>query len=294
MKDAVPSSRRGAVLCIGRVYCDLVFMGVPSDPAPGREVFADGLSLHAGGGAAITAGWLASLGRRAELCAHLPAAPFDAPVVHELAAAEVGMALCAPAATPEPQLTVAIVRGDDRAFLTRAPGPVAPLPDIAELKRLGIGHLHVGELRTLVERPDLIDLARAAGLTLSSDCGWDDALDASCAPLVAALDVFLPNADEAARLVALGLPRCPSPLTVVKRGAEGAEARRGDRIVKRPAPRIEVIDATGAGDAFAAGFLSRWLEGAPLDDALQTGVACGALAVTRPGGLSAARKPVSA
>ncbi|QPH52927.1 carbohydrate kinase family protein [Pontivivens ytuae] len=294
MKDAVLSPRRGAVLCVGRVYCDLVFIGVPSDPALGREVFADGLSLHAGGGAAITAGWLASLGRRAELCAHLPAAPFDTPVTRELKAAEVGMELCAPASTPEPQITVAMVRGDDRAFLTRAPGPVAPMPEAADLKRLGVGHLHVGELRTLVERPDLIDLARAAGATLSSDCGWDDALDASCAPLVAALDVFLPNEDEAAQLTSLGLPPCPAPLTVVKRGADGAEAREGGRSTTRPAPRIEVIDATGAGDAFAAGFLSRWLEGAPLDDALQTGVACGALAVTRPGGLSAARKPVSA
>ncbi|MEM8849436.1 MAG: PfkB family carbohydrate kinase [Pseudomonadota bacterium] len=286
MKDAV-GSPRGAVLCIGRVYCDLVFTGVPRDPIPGREVFADGLSLHAGGGAAITAGWLAGLGRPSELCAHLPAAPFDAPVARDLDQAGIGTALCAPAQTFEPQLTVAIVRGDDRAFLTRAPGPAAPIPGLADLRSLGIVHLHVGELRTLLDHPGLLELARGVGATISSDCGWDDGLDASCAPLIAALDVFLPNEVEAAHLCALGLSVRPAPLTIVKRGAAGAEARQAGSSIMESAPNVRVVDSTGAGDAFAAGFLCRWLDGAPVETALRDGVLCGAHAVTRPGGLSA-------
>lgn len=287
MKDAAADPPRGAVLCVGRVYCDLVFTGVPSDPVLGREVFAEGLSLHAGGGAAITAGWLSSLGRRAELCAYLPAAPFEEPVVRDLAAAGVGMELCAPAQSSEPQLTVAIVRNDDRSFLTRAPGAAAPLLQASDVKRFGIVHLHVGELRTLVERPDLIAFARTAGITLSSDCGWDDTLDADCASLIGALDVFLPNEIEAARLSTLGLLDSPAPLTIVKRGAHGAEARQFSGIIKQSAPAVQVIDSTGAGDAFAAGFLFQWLNGAPIETALLTAVQCGTRAVMRPGGLSA-------
>lgn len=280
--------RTGAILCVGRVYCDLIFTGVPRDPEPGREVFAKGLSLHAGGGAAITAGWLAALGRRAELAAYLPAAPFDGPVRHDLEAAGIGTELCRPAATGAPQLTVAIVREAERSFLTHAPGAAVPALDPADLRRRGIVHVHVGELRTLVEAPELIDVARQAGASLSADCGWDDALDAGCAPLIAALDVFLPNEAEAVRLSAMGLPDRPAPLTVIKRAARGAEARGATRTIHRAAPQVQVVDSTGAGDAFDAGFLAHWLDGASVGAALAAGVACGSRAVTRTGGLTAA------
>ena len=43
--------KAGKVLCVGRLYCDLVFSGVPKMPVVGEEVFAKKLSTHAGGGA---------------------------------------------------------------------------------------------------------------------------------------------------------------------------------------------------------------------------------------------------
>ena len=42
--------KAGKVLCVGRLYCDLVFSGVPKMPVVGEEVFAKKLSTHAGGG----------------------------------------------------------------------------------------------------------------------------------------------------------------------------------------------------------------------------------------------------
>ena len=44
------------------------------------------------------------------------------------------------------------------------------------------------------------------------------------------------------------------------------------------------IDTTGAGDAFNAGFLTAWLEGRPLTDALRLAVACGSLSTGAAGG----------
>ena len=41
--------KAGKVLCVGRLYCDLVFSGVPKMPVVGEEVFAKKLSTHAGG-----------------------------------------------------------------------------------------------------------------------------------------------------------------------------------------------------------------------------------------------------
>ena len=48
-------------------------------------------------------------------------------------------------------------------------------------------------------------------------------------------------------------------LVIVTRGEKGPLAAFGDRIVERPAPRIEVVDTVGAGDTFHAGLLS-WLD----------------------------------
>jgi sugar/nucleoside kinase (ribokinase family) len=47
------------------------------------------------------------------------------------------------------------------------------------------------------------------------------------------------------------------------------------------------VDTTGAGDSFNAGFLHRWLEGAPLLDCLRLGAACGALSTRGLGGTAA-------
>jgi sugar/nucleoside kinase (ribokinase family) len=54
-----------------------------------------------------------------------------------------------------------------------------------------------------------------------------------------------------------------------------------------PAYPVEAIDTTGAGDSFNAGFLHRWLAGAPLVECLRLGAACGALSTRGLGGTAA-------
>ncbi|WP_269082792.1 sugar kinase [Allosalinactinospora lopnorensis] len=60
-------------------------------------------------------------------------------------------------------------------------------------------------------------------------------------------------------------------LVVVKQGAHGATAFRGDRSWHQPAPQTRVVEAVGAGDAFAAGVLDRLLDDAPIDQCLVEG-----------------------
>ena len=278
----------GAVLCAGRVYCDLVFSGLDALPRLGRETYAEALSLHAGGGAWVTAGWLACLGRAVELCATLPAAPFDAIVTDAARAAGVRPGISTAATDGDPQVTCAMALGGDRAFLTRRPGSALPVDRADAIRRPGLAHLHVGELATLLECPDLVPAARAAGLTVSLDCGWDDAVFErhDLVERLTEVDVFLPNEDESAALVARGLPERPAPLTVIKRGARGATAigEAGRRDVAGRA--VEPVDATGAGDAFDAGFVHAWLEGRSVERCLALGNECGARAVVRHGGAS--------
>lgn len=65
---------------------------------------------------------------------------------------------------------------------------------------------------------------------------------------------------------------------VVTMGPHGAEAVSGDERMATPAPAVETVDTTGAGDVFAAGLVHALLAGQPMPQALATGVAWGAAA----------------
>ena len=273
------------VLCAGRMYCDVIFTGAPRLPTPGTEVFAESVSLHAGGGAFITAATLSALGNETALYAQLPAPPFDATVTRELTAYGVNDQYCSrPADGTEPQITVAMTCGSDRAFLTRASGPA--LPDYRQGLPNGFCHLHIGELGTLEENPNLIEQARAQGMTISLDCGWQDSFSRSAFDLIAAVDVFLPNERELDALVTLGMDLNLADLLVVKGGADGARAKQrlNANWATFAAIPVDVVDATGAGDAFNGGFISEWLHGRRLEDCLAQGNACGAASVQAVGG----------
>ena len=72
-----------------------------------------------------------------------------------------------------------------------------------------------------------------------------------------------------------------TPLVVIKRGGNGALAQaRGSAVVQIPAVETEVLDTTGAGDAFAAGFILAWANDGDLIDALNSGASLAAKCVS--------------
>ncbi|MEU6395035.1 sugar kinase [Streptomyces sp. NPDC046939] len=116
----------------------------------------------------------------------------------------------------------------------------------------------------------LLDLARHADLVFVGEDEAEDAFGITGGP--DAVRAALPEPD----------------LLVVKRGADGAVAydRDGGRHFE-PAPRVDVVAAVGAGDAFAAGFLSATLRGLPVAGRLRHGHLWAAAALTVPGDLAA-------
>lgn len=286
------SACHGQVLCVGRLYCDLIFTGLESLPTAGEERFAEGLSLHAGGGAYITSAYLVSLGRHASLMATLPVEPFASLVKTELRQSGVDDSLCEVAGPlSDPQITVAMAQGGERAFLTRRAGSALPERNFTEVlgKLPDVCHVHIGELTTAIEYPHIIHIARKAGITVSLDCGWDELAmrNAASADIVQSVDVFLPNRAELDSLKTHGTCLNGHPLCIVKEGAKGASIRRQAGHLRSPAYHVEVLDTTGAGDAFNAGFLHSWLLGKPLEKCLVAGNACGATAVSTVGGAAA-------
>jgi sugar/nucleoside kinase (ribokinase family) len=93
------------------------------------------------------------------------------------------------------------------------------------------------------------------------------------------VDILFGNEDEVRHLIGRGdLPECIVALSnhvrtlVITRGANGAIAAERDYLVEVPAaPASKVVDTTGAGDLFAAGFLAGRCRGRDLKACLETG-----------------------
>lgn len=197
-------------------------------------------------------------------------------------------------------LTVHLARPDDRAMLTYL-GSIAAFQagevDRALFTRTRHVHLSSFFLQPGI-RPHLAGLfetAHAAGATVSLDPGWDPAegWNGELQLTLDHVDVFLPNEQEAMHIAqasdlrsALDHLAQRVPLVVVKRGAEGAIARRGSNEAGCAAFDVRVVNTTGAGDSFNAGFLYAYLHEYDLATCLRWGCACGALSTTKVGGIA--------
>ena len=70
---------------------------------------------------------------------------------------------------------------------------------------------------------------------------------------------------------------------VITLGSNGAVVADGSRIDRVPADSVDVVDTTGAGDAFTGALAARLAQGSDLLNAVRVGVAAGTYAVQRPG-----------
>lgn len=285
--------KRPAVLSIGRVYCDLIFTGLEALPAPGREVFARDMKMTAGGGAFIAAAHMAHTGRQVALVTRLGTDPLSAGIEAELRASGADMRFLEHARDAGPQVTVATVIGNDRAFLSRRAGAALPATLEAALDWNVAGHLHIAEYATLNEIPDLVERAKAKGLTVSLDPSWDETLiyDPDLIRRCAGVDIFLPNLEEAAAITgmhdpiaAIDILSAAFPVVALKAGADGAWVSASGDIFHTPSNDVPVVDTTGAGDAFNAGFIDAWLAGEGAEACLRAGITFGSFAVQAAGG----------
>ncbi|MEJ6785166.1 carbohydrate kinase family protein [Aminobacter sp. Piv2-1] len=295
------NAKRPAVLSIGRIYCDLIFTGLGALPEPGREVFAQDMKMAAGGGAFIAAAHLAHAGREVALVARLGTDALSAGIEPELRGANVDLRFLEQSPGAGPQVTVASVIGNDRAFLSRRAGTALPATLDAALAWEAAGHLHIAEYATLHEIPDLVSRAKARGLTVSLDPSWDETLiyEAELLDRCAGVDIFLPNMEEAIAITregdpiaAVGILAEAFPIVALKAGGDGAWLKARGQVLHRRAEEVVVIDTTGAGDAFNAGFIDAWMSGASDEACLAAGVTFGSLAVQAAGGTAILDRPL--
>lgn len=286
------------LLVVGDANPDLVLRGDAEPRFNQAEVLVDGAELAIGGSGAITACGAARLGLRVGMCAVVGDDAFGRFMREALAERGVDVSAVRVANDRPSGVSVILSRGDDRAILTST-GTIADLraADVDRAAVRSARHVHVSSyfLQTSL-RPDLdslFDDAHAAGAGTSIDPNWDPAegWDGGLLELLARTDVFFPNSAEARSItgvddidVAAQVLTERGATVAVKFGQGGGLATDGREVVRSEAIPTNVVDTTGAGDTFDAGFLAARLRGWPLDRCLGLAIACGSLSTRGAGG----------
>jgi sugar/nucleoside kinase (ribokinase family) len=284
------------VAVVGEIYIDHILTGFAKWPQPGEEVFTDEYMQEVGGGAAITACALARLGRSASLIGAVGAKEMSW-LGCRLSSFGVSSAELS-SGEGQTGVTISVSNDVDRSFFTYA-GENACLEELltgeAVLQHLTEArHVHFAMPLTVRLADSLLPALHAAGCTTSLDVGHQVAWLTNPQNLrtCAAVYYFLPNEREAELLCDgdadtyldfTGRNRWTSG--IVKLGARGAAMRVGNGIRRVFPPKVRVVDTTGAGDAFDAGFIDGLLDRATEKECMRRGCVCGSLSAGAIGAL---------
>jgi sugar/nucleoside kinase (ribokinase family) len=289
--------KRCEILIPGHYFCDVIFTGIPGFPALGTEIYAQNLTVVPGGclntvtalrRLGVNVGWMGAIGN--DIFSRF----IDDWVTQE----KISRDWLAYHDEPFQRVTVALSYPTDRAFVTH----VSISPDLLDKVREAVeaeecAHLHFTGLNVQPPVPDLLRACHQRGITVTMDCQHrEETLDSPrVREVLSLLDIFMPNAGEAMRLTktstledAAEILKQLVPMLVIKDGANGAQAWQGDQHVFASALKVEVVDTTGAGDAFNAGFLTAYRAGEDLSTCLRWGNINGGLSTTGYGGCSTA------
>jgi len=276
-------------------------MVTPAGPAPLEH--AEHLVVRVGGAESNVAMYLADLGHRAAWVSRLGDDPFGRLVRRLVSSAGVN---CSAVATDGVAPTGVYFKDPDpagtRVYYYRAGSAGSRLDatvlDHPVLARARVLHLSgitpalSPTCRELVERALYARPVEHARISFDVNFRptlWTDDAGSTLQKLANAADLVFVGRDEAETLWGVSeLPSIrrllPDPeVIVVKDGPVGASAMTGDgTTVFEPALRVELVEPVGAGDAFAAGYLSAALRGLDLSQRLRMGhlVAAHALTVT--------------
>ena len=259
------------------------------------------VQISGGGSAANTAAWLAHLGHAVTYVGRVGADVLGRAAVDELAEDGVDVRVGVDPDLPSGVCVVVVTPDGERAMFPSTGANAGLVPDDLPSELFTRpNHLHLSGYSLLN------DGSRAAGiaaLRLGTQAGLTTSVDPASVGLLlergaeaflgwsTGCGVLLANAEEAQLLSGRSeLAEAGAALlstygeVVVKTGASGALwFGPGGTTVHAPAVDVEVVDTTGAGDTFAAGFLPTWRAGGAPAAALAAGCAAAALVVGRAG-----------
>ncbi len=299
------------VLVVGDANVDLVLRGDVVPRFGQAEQLAETGDLVLGGSASIAASGVARLGVSTSLVARVGADTFGTFTLDALRRSGVDVSRVEVADREATGLSVILSTPDDRAILT-VPGTIPTLTGAHVLAALDArtgspGVVHVASYflqpRLAADLPGVLAAARERGWTTSLDTNWDPHERwTGLADVLPHLDVLLPNRNELRAIAgSLGVEPAEAedpdvalaaalaargPRVVVKDGARGGWSVGPDgAVVRAPGLVVDVVDTTGAGDSFDAGYLAAVAHGvADEDERVRWAAHAGSLSTLGPGG----------
>lgn len=265
------------------------------------ELWVTNYFMEMGGSACIFACQAAKLGLRVGILGRLGDDAFGQLVLRRLQECGVDTRYMAVDPALKTGLGVALCREDgDRAILTYSGSLNAVYPADITDRFLALGrHLHYCsyylQTNLLPAAAEILQRAKALGLTVSLDTNWDPAAtwDGGLQAALGHADLFFPNEQEARAITGVAdlqgalaalLQRVPT--VAVKLGERGVLVGHGEERLAVPVePVVRPVDTVGAGDSFDAGFVAGWLRGLPLATCAAIGNACGRATTLARGGL---------
>jgi len=282
---------RPHIVVLGSANMDLVATA-PRLPGPGETVLGTGFATVPGGKGANQAIAVARAGAACGFLGAVGSDGFGATMRGTLSGAGVDVGLLRSAPGPSGVALITVDTGGENTIVV-APGANGTVVELTEpeLAAIAGADLLLCQLETPVSTVGAAAThARAHGTRVVLNAAPAASLPAD---LLACVDVLVVNEHEAAIVAGVSdgvldtLLRSV-PAVALTLGAAGATyATRLDGAVTVPAPRVNAVDTTAAGDAFTGAFVVALAEGRPHDEALRWACAAGALCATRPGASTA-------
>lgn len=286
------------VLCIGDVMLDVI---VRIDVAPAKINFgsdtASRISTGSGGAAGNVAAWLTRTDAHSTIVCHVGDDPAGAAIVGDFDALGVEHGeLVIPGQTSGVVIVLVDSLGERTMFPEKGANSNLAISDLPELSKFQAVYVSGYALLNPLARPGvlaMIEKIKADNITLYFDPAsvgtMKDVSDNEMHQWFSLMDVLLLNEEESIYLTgsvdierALDYLLDYSEVVVIKRGSLGAIAKtRGFDSISVPAVPASVVDTTGAGDSFAAGFIATYAKSHDLTAALTSGtqLAAGCVAI---------------
>ena len=288
----------------GDVSAD-VLVRTESVPRPGEDAVVDSLSLLPGGSGANCAAVAAKLGACVKFLGLTGRDAFGGMLIRDLARHGVDVRQVRRVHGPTAMIVIIVDKNGERTFLSsRGAATTVDYGPLGRpvLKRGDILHLSGYCFQTPQSRQtalSLLSVACKVGAQVSLDPSFSFARDApdSFSGVLGVLDFLFPNEKEAVSITgkrdpsqaADWLTQLGIKTVVLKLGADGCLVKTSERELRVPSyPIRRVVDTTGAGDAFAGGFLAAVLKNCTLEEAACVGHAAAAMIIAEMGGHTAA------
>ncbi len=284
------------VACLGILVADFFSSPLPRLPEAGELMIVDEIAQFTGGCAANTAVALARLGVKAGVVGKVGQDPFGTFIIDDLGSKGVETSEIRLSTVTGTSKTLIIPTiSEDRRYIHKI-GANADfgIEDLSfdYLSRARIiyvgGYFAMSKL-TQESLIAILKFAKEAGITTVLDIvspgpgNWLDKIKDA----LAYVDAFMPNNDEAEGLTgehdparqAEALLRYGPGMVVITLGGRGSLLMTKNQLIRASCYRVDFKDASGAGDAFDAGFITGLLKGWSLEDTLKFASAIGASCV---------------